>query len=240
MRRGLLLAAIGAGLFCGGLVLGWWMRPPRLDARLYARDRLIVVQAHLDEAPADYILIAGDSQAELQNTAARACGRELVNAGVNGVSAALYAELLPSLTVRTRPQAIALTIGTNDILRKNDPLSPEAMARFDSSVAKIVAHLGTLGDRVVVTALPPIGQAFAGRIDPLAVGAYSERLEGLCRRIGCVFTDPFAAIREGDTGFARPGAMRDGLHLKAYRPVLKAMEPASRPGFGRLIRYQPT
>lgn len=226
MNRSLVVAAIGAGLFGLGLSLGWWMRTPRTDARSYARDRLIVVQVHLDEAPAAYILIAGDSQAELQSTAARACGREIVNGGVNGVSAALYAELLPTLVVSARPQAIALTIGTNDILRKNDPLSPGALARFEASASRIVAHLATLSDRVVVTALPPVGKASEGRLDPLAVGAYSRRLEAICERLGCIFTDPFAAIREGETGLARPGTMRDGLHLKAYRPVLKAMEPA--------------
>lgn len=226
MRHNVVLAAIGLGLFGLGLSLGWWLRPPRLDARLYARDRLIVVQAHLDEAPADYILIAGDSQAELQNTAARACGWELVNGGVNGVSAALYAELLPTLTVGIRPQAIALTIGTNDILRKNDPLSVGALARFEASAARIVAHLRTLSDRIVVSALPPIGPDGGVRLEPLAVGAYSRRLETLCRRLACIFTDPYAASRDGETGLARPGTMRDGFHLRAYRPALKAMEPA--------------
>lgn len=231
MRR-LVIAAIGAGLFGIGLSLGWWMRTPRPDARSYSRDRLIVVQVHLDEAPEAYILIAGDSQAELQSSAARACGREIVNGGVNGASAALYAELLPTLLVRTRPQAVALTIGTNDILRKNDPLSPEALARFEASATRIVTHLGTLSDRVAVTALPPIGRDAERRLDPLAVGVYSQRLEAICKRLGCVFIDPFAEIREGGSGFARPGTMRDGLHLKAYRPILKAMEPALCPGPG--------
>lgn len=226
MRRRLVFATIGAGLFGLGLALGWWMHTPRPDARSYARDRLIVVQVHLDEAPETYIFLTGDSQAELQSTAARVCGREIVNGGVNGVGTALYAELLPTLAVNTRPQAIALTIGTNDILRKNDPRSPDALARFKASASRIIAHLGTLSDRVVVTALPPVGRASEGRLDPLAVGVYSQRLEAICERLGCSFTDPFAAIRDGETGLARPGAMRDGLHLKAYRPALKAMEPA--------------
>ena len=232
MRQRLLLSAIGAGLFGIGLSLGWWMRTPRPDARSYSRDRLIVVQVHLDEAPEAYILIAGDSQAELQSSAARVCGREIVNGGVNGASAALYAELLPTLELKARPQAVVLTIGTNDILRKNDPLSPEALARYEASAARIITHLGTLSDRVVVTALPPIGRDAESRIDPLAVGVYSQRLEALCRRLGCVFTDPFAEIREGGTGLARPGTMRDGLHLKAYRPTLKAMETALCPAPG--------
>jgi len=226
MKRRLVFATIGAALFGLGLSLGWWMARPRSDARSYARDRLIVVQVHLDEAPEAYILLIGDSQAELQSTAARVCGLEIVNGGVNGVSAALYAELLPTLAVSSRPHAIALSIGTNDILRKNDPLTTEALNRFEASAARIVEHLGMLSDRVVITALPPIGSASEGRLDPLAVDVYSRRLELICKRLGCVFTDPFAEIRDGETGLARPGTMRDGLHLKAYRPTLRAMEPA--------------
>ncbi|MFD0938397.1 SGNH/GDSL hydrolase family protein, partial [Methylobacterium trifolii] len=65
-----------------------------------------------------------------------------------------------------------------------------------------------------------------GRLDPLAVGDYSQRLRALCERLGCRFADPFAALRDGEGGFAKPGAMRDGLHLSAYRPALQALAPA--------------
>ncbi len=37
-------------------------------------------------------------------------------------------------------------------------------------------------------------------------------------------------LRDGDTGYAKPGALRDGLHLAAYRPP---WQPWSRSYAGR-------
>ena len=79
---------------------------------------------------------------------------------------------------------------------------------------------------MVVTALPPVGREIGTLVDAGAVPDYSRRLQKLCGRLGCTFADPFADLRDGDTGYAKPGALRDGLHLAAFRPALKALEPA--------------
>ncbi|WP_375464896.1 SGNH/GDSL hydrolase family protein [uncultured Methylobacterium sp.] len=230
MRRRLaagLIAAGVAGLLLGlGALLGRMLAAPSLNARLYAQNRLIAVQVHLDEAPPDYVFLAGDSQAELQPPAQRPCGLELVNGGVSGASATVYADLVETLAFRVRPRAMMLTIGTNDILAKGRPREAAAAGRFEAAATRIIGRLMSATDRLVVTALPPIGRTLDGRLDPLAVADYSERLRGLCRRLGCRFADPFADIRDGTTGFATPGALRDGLHLSAYRPALRALEPA--------------
>ncbi|MFC6790149.1 hypothetical protein ACFQE0_11285 [Methylobacterium komagatae] len=63
-------------------------------------------------------------------------------------------------------------------------------------------------------------------MDAGAVGDYSGRLKALCEKLGCTFTDPFADLRDGDTGYAKPGALRDGLHLAKFRPAIKALAPA--------------
>jgi len=226
VRRALLLGAAGLALAGAGGALGWSLHTAKLDARLYAQNRLIAVQVHLDAAPAEYVFLAGDSQAELQSPSERPCGREIVNGGVSGATAAVYADLLRSLRFPVRPRAAVLTIGTNDLLRKNDPLSADASARFEKAAGAIVATLKAAADEVVVTALPPVGRELDRWLEPAAVGRYSARLKALCERLGCRFADPFEALRDGDTGFAKPGAMRDGLHLSAYRPVMRALEPA--------------
>lgn len=225
MRRRVLLGLAGLALLGLGAALGWSLRKPAMSARAYAQSRLVAVQVHLDEAPADYVFLAGDSHAELQPTAQRPCGVELVNGGVSGSSAAVYADLLPALAFRTRPRAAILTIGTNDVLAKNRPRAPEPAGQFEAAADRIVRRLMKETDRVVVTALPPIGRALGDRLDAEAVPAYSTRLRDLCARLGCQFADPFAAIRDGAGGFAKPGAMRDELHLAAYRPALRALEP---------------
>ncbi|KAB1070691.1 SGNH/GDSL hydrolase family protein [Methylobacterium planeticum] len=218
------LAALLAG--AAGFGLGWGLHKPVLSARAYAQNRLIAVQVHLDEAPPDYVFLAGDSQAELQPPAQRPCGLELVNGGVSGSSAAVYADLVETLSFRGRPRAVMLTIGTNDLMRKNSPLDPKAAAQFEAAATRIVRRLMQVTDTLVVTALPPVGRDLERVLEPGAVGAYSERLRALCERLGCRFADPFAALRDGGSGLATPGALRDGLHLAAYRPALLALAPA--------------
>lgn len=224
--RALLLALAGLAIFGVGFAIGWIEKPSRLNTRLYATDRLPSIQAHLDDAPDGYILLAGDSQAELQSPAQRVCGAEIVNGGVSGASASVYADLVATLSVKTRPRAVVAFIGTNDLQRKKEPLSDKTARRFDEAVERIVKRLQAHSDRVVVAAVPPISRSVEKRLEPAAVAAYSARIEALCRRLACRYADPFADLRDGDTGFARPGALRDDLHIADYRRVMRALEPA--------------
>ncbi len=226
MTRRAVLGVAALLLVGAGILVGRMLAVAPVNVRAYAQSRLYAVQAHLDESPAEYVFLAGDSHAELQPPAQRPCGLELVNGGVSGASAPLYADLLATLRFPVRPRAAVLTIGTNDILAKNNPREAAAAARYEAAATRIIRHLSSITDRLVVTALPPIGRALGGRLDPLAVADYSDRLRTLCARLGCRFADPFAAIRDGTTGFAKPGTMRDGLHLSAYRPALAALGPA--------------
>ena len=228
MRRGIALAglALAGILAAGGAWLVRWREEPRLSVTLYAQNRLVAIQVHLDEAPPGYVLIAGDSHAELQSGAERVCGAETVSAGVSGAGAGAYADLLARLTFPTRPSAAVLTIGTNDLNRRRDPTGAGAAAAFEGAVLALVGRLKALTDTVVVTAVPPIGRDAAGRLDAAAVGDYSARIRALCRRAGCTYADPFADLREEDSGLARDGALRDGLHLARYRPVLRALAPS--------------
>lgn len=226
MRHRILFGLGATLLLCAGAAIGWSAHPaPQLNARLYAKNRLIAVQVHLEEAPPDYVLVAGDSQAELQDPAQRVCGREIVNAGLSGATAAVYADLFPRLTVPVRARISVLTIGTNDLNRKVAPASEAGAARFAAAVEGIVRDLAVVSDRVVVTAVPPIGREVGDRLDAAAVGVYSRRLHDLCGRVGCTFADPFAHLRDGTSGYALPGALRDGLHVAGYRRVQRALEP---------------
>ncbi|MCJ2013032.1 SGNH/GDSL hydrolase family protein [Methylobacterium sp. J-076] len=226
MRRWIAPAVAALLMLGAGGVLGWNLRKPAADARAYAGMRLVAVQVALDEAPAAYIFLAGDSQSELQPADQRPCGLPLVNGGVSGATAAAYAEHLSRLAFPVHPQAASLTIGTNDILLKNRPRGVDAAARFEAAAERIVRGLQGVTGRVVVTALPPVGREIAALVDAGAVGDYSDRLKALCGRLGCAFTDPYADLRDGDTGFAKPGALRDGLHLARFRPAMQALTPA--------------
>lgn len=226
MIRGLVLGL--AALLLAGLggALGWRLHKPGADSHAYATMRLVAVQVALDEAPPSYVFLAGDSQSELQPADQRPCGLALVNGGVSGATTSAYADYLGRLTFPTRPQAASLTIGTNDLLLKNRPRGEDAAARFEGAAERIVKGLQAVTGRVVVTALPPVGREIATLVDAGAVADYSARLKTLCGRLGCTFTDPYADLRDGETGFAKPGALRDGLHLARFKPALAKLSPA--------------
>lgn len=224
MRRAA-LAVVAAGFLVGlGWILGRGLHGPAMDARLYGQGRHVAVQQHLDEAPAGFVFLAGDSQAELQSPAQRPCGLELVNGGVSGANAAAYADFLESLRFPHRARAAVLAIGTNDLIAKNHPSLAAQQARFESAGERILTVLMRHADRVVVAALPPIGRELDGRLDAGAIDPFTERLRAVCARLGCRVSDPYAALRDGRTGFAKPGAMGNGLHLAAYRPVLALLD----------------
>ncbi|MCJ2124877.1 SGNH/GDSL hydrolase family protein [Methylobacterium sp. J-077] len=225
MTRRLLAGVVGLALLALGGFAGWHLRKPAADARAYAVMRGIAVQVSLDEAPPEYVFWGGDSQVELQPGGQRPCGLDFVNGGFSGATAAAYLDHLTGLTFHHRPMVAALTIGTNDILLKNAPRSAEAASRFEANAEAIVKRLQAVSPRVVVTALPPVGRAVGRLIDAGAVADYTQRLRTLCGRLGCAFADPFASLRDGETGYAKPGALRDGLHLAAYRPAMAALEP---------------
>jgi len=225
VTRHVLAGLLGAVLVALGALAGWSLHKPAADARAYAVMRGIAVQVSLDEAPPTYVFWGGDSQVELQPGGQRPCGLDFVNGGFSGATAAAYLDHLSGLTFRHAPKVAALTIGTNDILLKNKPRSAEAAGRFEATAEAIVRHLQALSSRVVVTALPPIGRESGRFLDAAAVPDYSQRLRTVCTRLGCTFTDPFASLRDGESGYAKPGTLRDGLHLAAYRPAMAALEP---------------
>ncbi|UMY15978.1 SGNH/GDSL hydrolase family protein [Methylobacterium organophilum] len=224
MRR-LVLAGIALCLAAGGAALGWWLSKPEFNAQLYGQLRLVSVQAQLDEAKPGYILIAGDSQAEMHNPSGPLCGAEIVNAGTGGATAEAYARLLPQLKLDPKPGAAILTIGSNDLNRKHKPNSEASARAFGEAVSRIVLLLRQATPRVVVTAVPPIGRSVGDRLEASAVGPYSRVIREACERLGCLYADPFAALRDGDSGFALKGALRDGLHLARFRPVQAALAP---------------
>lgn len=226
MKRFIAPAIAALLIFSAGAIAGWSSRKAPMDARAYATMRLTAVQVALDEAPAEYDFFAGDSQTELQPGDQRPCGLPMVNGGVSGATSSAYADYLGRLKFPVRPKAASLTIGTNDLLLKNRPRGLDAASRFEASVERIVHGLQAVTGRVVVTALPPVGREIAALVDAGAVGDYSERLKALCGRLGCTFTDPFADLRDGETGYAKPGALRDGLHLAKFRAALQALSPA--------------
>lgn len=197
---------------------------------IYKDVRLNVVQQYLDEADPGFVLIAGDSNAELHSPSEGLCGSAVVNVGMSGATTSSYAETLDKLHFPVRPRAAVLTIGTNDLGRKKEPTSARSGALFETALEALVVKLRSIADTVFVTAVPPVDHDAERHIDALAVIDYSNRIKAACERLGCRFIDPFATLREGGTGYGLPGVNRNGKHMKRYKPVFSAIGAEMCPG----------
>lgn len=216
--------AFGLAIACGILGVALAILAGELRSRPtahFADMRVAAINAQLAEAEPDYVLLAGDSHAEM-DPVTRFCGRPVINAGVSGMRASEYAAVADRFRPVTPPALSVLTIGTNDLRVSSNPLDPATLARFDAAASTLVGRLRAMGGATVVTAVPPLDREVA-KLDAAAVPTYAARLKALCDRLGCVFADPFRALRGAD-GRALPGTLRDGVHLRSYRTALAVLE----------------
>lgn len=233
VRRGIAnpgLAVAAASLVAGGacFAIAWAAKPaPSVSAVAYGALRVPVINAHLREATAPYLYLAGDSYAELHPAERPPCGLHLVNGGISGIKTGEYARVTRPVVFATPPQVVLLTIGTNDLLAKHDPAGAAAAARFRTDAEALVARLAATGARIVVAALPPIPEQLGSVFEPAGFKLYSDILQAVCTRQGCRFVDPYGASRSEAFWKAKAGASRDGLHLgdlrAAYRSIADAL-----------------
>ena len=196
------------------------------QVRGYALLRAPVVSARSRQVEDGYVLIAGDSHAELAEPDPPSCGRRLVNAGVSGAKADDYAEFLDRVTLAHRPAVAIVTLGTNHLLRKRDPTGAAAADAYERDLERVVRALKESAGRVLVAAIPPAASAIDAFVDRAGVANLTGRQAALCARLGCETVDPYAGYRDADFGTAKPGASRDGLHLSDYRPAYRAIDAA--------------
>lgn len=187
--------------------------------------RIPAVNGILKQVEPGFVLLAGDSHMELYGSPSLACKKNVVNVGVSGVGVRFYSGFLGQLSFSSKPSAAMLTIGTNDLLRKKKPTSDSTRARWEEDARRTVAALRAIAPKVVVNAVPPIGESLNKVIDSDGVKVYSEILSGICSAVqGCVYKDPFAKTRSFNFGIARPGTMADELHLSNYRRAYSSLD----------------
>ncbi|MFC6775311.1 SGNH/GDSL hydrolase family protein [Methylobacterium gregans] len=191
-------------------------------AREHLDRRLPAIRAALAEATSGFVFLAGNSHAEIVGTAL-ARWMPVVNGGIGGTSARGYAAQLDALVFGARAGTAVLFVGTNDILRRADPLSEATRSGFEAAAVRILDWLCAHADRVLVAAVPPLGPEAAAIRDPAAVDTYTAALRSLCeqrgRRFSCRFFDPFAGLRNGEPGLTTQAAPPDGVHLRDYDSV---------------------
>lgn len=210
-----LIAAAAAGTYLA-------LRKPAENFPLLAR--LAVINAQIGEADADYVFIAGDSNAEMINSTHRLCGRNVVNAGISGAKMTDMNGHWAKFAFTKKPSKIVILVGTNDLHRKRNPTQPKYLDAFERNTDRLIASAAALSAKVFVAAVPPAEPSMIKYYEPAAVVALSERLKRACDRNACTFIDPFAGTRDGADGLAKPDSTHDGIHVRSYREAMTSVE----------------
>lgn len=219
--------AIGAGI---GIAAFRSLDRQFLSAKGYAEGRLPVVNHELSAVGSDYSMTVGDSHAELLLFPGYQCanGRlnlPIIEGGVSGANIELVENFFERLQFAGRPQAIVVSVGTNDLFLKKKPLSPQKLGYFKERATALLDKVRQKADHTIVLAIPPMSEHTATILDVSAVEVYSDILKNLCQSADCTFIDPYATSRQaGRFGLAIEGQMApDGLHMKSYQSSFDAI-----------------
>lgn len=213
----LAIGSAGVGYLIGSPTSGRYVKR-------YLVGRARVVSYQTSNFNDGYVLLAGDSNAELALPDKTSCGRKFLNAGVSGAQATDYLDFLDRLTFQRRPAVAVVTLGTNHLLRKLDPAGQAAGDRYESELAAVVERLSKIADRVMVAAVPPAGAALDKFLDRAGVIKLTQRQKLVCDRLGCENVDPYASYRESEFALARQDATHDGFHLSEYATAYRAID----------------
>ena len=195
------LAGAAAGLLAAGFLL---MRSRDNSWRLTnEHPQGTVVVAFGDSLTAGYQMGEADSYpAQL----ARSLGREIVNRGVSGNTTADGLARLDRDVLSESPGVVLLSLGANDMLRKQP-------------IDDTFANLRAIVDRIQARGALVILIGVEGY--PLVHGDYGPRYRELARETGCVYVPDML-----DDVFGDPALMYDQIHpnAKGYAKIAARLE----------------
>jgi hypothetical protein len=204
------------------LFLMAWSFSRSAIANLVSGDQIVGINAELAQGGV-YVLLAGDSHIAYLGTPKLPCGTRVINAGINGIKADGYLELLGRLHFVRAARVALLTIGTNYLIRKT---SGDRFDEFRADINALIPRLLRDVDHLVVTAVPPVAESLESRLDVHAIRRFSEYLRQLCTIRGCTYIDPFLSLRTDRFGIASAEAMDiGGLHLANYQEQFRRVAP---------------
>lgn len=197
----------------------------------FRQARAFGVSGELRQIDGPYSLLLGDSQMERLHLPTL-CGRPAVNGAIAGTRIAGLRAVVGWVDLPRPPETIVVTIGTNDLTRRQRSGHPDAAARFRSDVRALVAELAPRARHLVVTAVPPFDAGRPGVTafyDTDAAPAYSAILSEECARAGCRFVDAFADLRDPASLSRSPDGVHLGLDPAARDRVAARLEAATCP-----------
>ncbi len=229
---GVAIAAVAAAAALGGYLVLGHRSDGGQGVAAFREARAFAVSGLLKQVEGPYSLLLGDSQME-RLSLPTLCGHPAVNGAIAGTRTAGLRAVAGWIVLPRPPDAIVVTIGTNDLTERQRAGNPEATEHFRTEIRALFAELAPRAHAVVATPIPPFDSSRPGVTrfyDVAAAATYSGIIEQECRRAGCRFVDAFADLRN-PAGLARsPDGVHLGLDSHSRDRVAARLEAAACPG----------
>jgi hypothetical protein len=204
-RRRIALSACCAATLLGATYISFQQREKGLLSAPGFSARIQIMQEHLATQTQPYIILAGDSHAELLGWD-RVCGRPIINLGLSGVAAIHYGKIMSRLKVERPAESIVVFLGTNDLSHKLKPSSEKSSKRFENRFQAVINDAQRFASRVVyANVLPNANDSRAASwLDTSMIAQYRGVATRACLQNGCQLLD---------TENAAISATEDGVHI---------------------------
>ncbi|TGE01455.1 SGNH/GDSL hydrolase family protein [Methylobacterium nonmethylotrophicum] len=236
-KRATIWAGLAVAVLAAGIAAFLVSRPRGGQGQnaAFREARAFAVSSQLAQVEGPYSLLLGDSQSE-RLLLPTLCGHPAINAAIAGTRVAGLRALVGWLTLPRPPEAVVVTIGTNDLTRRQRAGRPDAAEQFRAEARALFTDLAPRARRVIATAIPPFDP---GRprvtefYDVDAAAAYSAILSEECARAGCVFVDAYADLRDPAATARSPDGVHLGLDAAARDRIAARLEAAACPDWAR-------
>lgn len=128
----------------------------------------------------------------------------MTNAGISGETAVAGAQRFPNVVANTRPGAVLILEGLNDINR----FGPTFLSRAVAAVESMSKEARARGARVFIASLPPSRPGGVNTVNPTYIDEFNIRLRNMAMGEDAVYVDIHRALSSNVTTYI--GA--DGLH----------------------------
>jgi hypothetical protein len=184
--RRIALSACLATILVGSIYTAFQQREDSLLSNPRLSVRMQVMQEHLSTQTQPYIILAGDSHAELLGWD-RICGKPIVNLGLSGIAAIDYGKIMSRLVVEKQAEAIVVFLGTNDLSHKLKPSRDKSIQRFENRLDALMDDAHRFAHRIAYAdLLPDSGDPRAASLlDTNRATQYRNIAKRVCEKNGC-------------------------------------------------------
>jgi len=163
--------------------------------------REFIIRSQIRQAPSPIVII-GDSITEAALLPESICGHRIVNAGIGGLAAANYAELVSGLFDGVHVHLMVVAIGINDAQKL-------AGGGFETSYNLLLQTIEPKADRIILAGITDINQgALAEYFDAQRSNVINSTIEQIAKKRSLPFINLRRQKQSAD-------ATIDGIHLSA-------------------------